>query len=132
MYQKLYDKYNVSANNKQGAMEDTKNAISNLAAGAGEYIETNLHLLKLKAVAKSSEAVSSIISLIAVVLVFFVVLLFLNIGLAILIGESMGKVSYGFFIISGFYLIVGFVFFAFRNKWLKGPVDEMIIKKLLN
>jgi hypothetical protein len=49
----------------------------------------------------------------------------------LLIGSWIGKSFYGFFIIGGVYAIIGLIFYAFRNQWLKEPFSNMLIRKIL-
>jgi len=56
----------------------------------------------------------------------------LNIGLAIWIGELLGQMYLGFFVVGGFYALIAIILHLFRNSWLKKPVSSMIIKKMLN
>ena len=37
----------------------------------------------------------------------------------------------GFLIVSGFYLIASIVVYIFRNNWIKKPIDDLIVGKLL-
>ena len=69
--------------------------------------------------------------MIVMIMVGFVFFLFLNIGLALLIGQLLGRAYYGFFIIAGFYIIIGIILLAFRNKWLKTPIANAMIKKMM-
>jgi hypothetical protein len=46
------------------------------------------------------------------------------------LGEALGKSYYGFFVLGGFYILVGVIFQAFKNKWVEEPVSNAIIKKL--
>jgi len=66
------------------------------------------------------------------VTLFVLFSLFLNIGIAILIGEYLGKLYFGFFIMAGFYLAVGFLFIVFQQEWIKNPVSNFMIRKILN
>ena len=96
-----------------------------------DFIDNKVELIKLQAVDKSSDLISGISSklILSVMIVFFLMLL--NIGLALWIGEELGKTFYGFFIMAGFYLLVGLVFYAFRDKWLKEPLTNYMIKNFL-
>jgi phosphoglycerol transferase MdoB-like AlkP superfamily enzyme len=113
-------------------MENHTNTIKSLFQEAGDYLEVRLDLLKLKAVDKSCDLVSSIIGTLIIILIGFLFFFILNIGVAFWLGELLGKLYYGFFIVAGFYAIAGLVFFIFRNKFFKTPLSNMIIKKLLN
>lgn len=111
-------------------MESSIN-IDGLFEKTSDYLENRVELLKLQAVDSSSELVSSISSklILGVIAIFFLVLL--NIGLAVWIGDALGKVFYGFFIMAGFYLLIGLIFYAFRDKWLKEPIGNYIVRHLL-
>lgn len=111
-------------------MEHEANQFETLFVKATEYVSNNLELTKLKAVQKTSsvvsEAASSFILLCIMALFAFV----LNIGLGLWIGEMIGKIYYGFFVLSGFYILAGIIFYSFRVKWVKSPVTDTIIKTL--
>ena len=97
-----------------------------------EYAETNIELNKLKAVDKTSDILSTFISKMIVLLVFIIFIFIVNIGIALLLGEYLGKTFYSFFVLAGFYLIAGFIFISMRKKWFKEPITNMIIQKFLN
>ncbi|MBK7883337.1 MAG: phage holin family protein [Chitinophagaceae bacterium] len=113
-------------------MENHTNTIKSLFQEAGDYLEVRLELLKLKAVDKSSGLVSSLGSVFIMMLMGFLFFFIFNIGLAFWLGDLLGKFHYGFFVVAGFYALVGLVFYIFRNKFLKAPLSNMVIKKLLN
>jgi hypothetical protein len=112
-------------------METTKNDVELLFEKAADYVETKFNLLKLQAVDKTADVVSSLVCLIVVTIIFSVVFFILNIGLALWIGTLLGKAYDGFFIIAGLYIIIGVVLYLFRNKFLKEGISNLIIKKLL-
>lgn len=95
-----------------------------------DYFETRMELLKLKAVDKTADVVSSITSRIIVAVVFTFFFLFLNIGLGIWIGNLLGATSLGFFLLAAIYLITGLILNASKDKWIKEPVTTLLIKKL--
>lgn len=105
-------------------------SIQSLLDRSKDYVETRLELLKLKAIDKSADVVSSTASAVVmgISLLFFFILL--NIGLALLIGELIGKSYYGFFILAAIYLITGLLFKSMGDKWVKDPVSALLIKKL--
>lgn len=106
------------------------NVLESLFERTNDYLETRIELAKLKAVRKSSEVVSSVVSKILLGVVFCFFLMVLNIGLGLWIGELLGKAWLGFFALAGFYLIVGLIIYAGREKLLKMPVANSIIKKI--
>lgn len=97
-----------------------------------EYAETSINLLKLKAVDKSSHFTTSIIWRLVVILLTLSAVLFINIGICVWLGDILGKAYFGFFIIGGVYLLTGLFMYLFREKWIKVPLGNFIIKKLLS
>ena len=112
-------------------MEKESNILEALFARLISYIETNVELFKLKAVHKMSDIISSVIGAIILLIVAVPFFILLNIGLALWIGHLLDCIYYGFFIMAGFYFIVGLIFYLLRNKVIKKPLVDVIIKKLL-
>jgi hypothetical protein len=112
-------------------MENTTGSIESLIEKIKNYVETNVNLLKLKAIDKSSTFVSIIIDYLIAFLVFGIFIILLNIGLALLIGEWLGEVYYGFFIMAVLNVIVGLLLIK-NTKWIKAPLANTMIKKLLD
>lgn len=111
-------------------MED-QTLIESLIEKGEQYGKTTIELLKLKTLDKSADVVSTLISW-AIVIVFAVLFfLILNIGVALWIGELLGKSYYGFFAVSGFYALLAIVFGIFRQQFVKKPVNNSIITQVL-
>jgi hypothetical protein len=112
-------------------MPDQKYDIDILLSDTGDYLETQASLWKLKTVDTLSDSVSDIAAGLGIISIAGIFALIMSIGLALLIGDWLGKDFYGFFIIGGMYGIVGLVCYAKRGKWFKEPVGNMLVKKLL-
>jgi hypothetical protein len=112
-------------------MEDTAKVIESLYEKASEYGKAGYELGKLKVVDKTSDVVSSFIPHSVVFVLIASFLIFLNLGLAFWLGEILGKIFYGFFIIAGFYGITGIFVHFFMHKRLKKLIGNNIIKLLL-
>ena len=113
-------------------MEKQPNALGALFESAGDYLETRVDLLKLKTIDKSSDIISTVVSSMVITLVVAFGVFILNIGISIWLGAVLGQMWYGFFIVGAFYLLLAVLLFVFKNKWLKGPVNDLIVKKILN
>jgi len=113
-------------------MENQPHTIGSLFENASSYLETRIDLLKLKAIDKSSEAASSIVSGLATVVLAIFALVLLNVGLALWIGDLLGKNYLGFFAVAGFYILLAVLLHFFKDSWIKKPMSTMIIKKMLN
>ncbi|MEO6721180.1 MAG: hypothetical protein ABIN67_12495 [Ferruginibacter sp.] len=113
-------------------MEKEPGTLGSLFEKTGDYLETRLELLKLQAIDKTSDVTSSLVSRIAIVLILSFAIFIANIGLAIWIGELVGKVYLGFFIVAAFYALLAWLIHVFRKAWIKEPITHMLIKKMLN
>jgi hypothetical protein len=113
-------------------MEDQQNDIDILLSDAGDYIETRTTLWKLKAVESLSEVSSDLASGLGLIAILSIFLMILTIGFALLLGDWLGKGFYGFFIMGGLYAVIGLVFYLRRNRWLKEPFSNMLIRKIFN
>ena len=112
-------------------MEENANLLELLLERATDYGKTSVELVKLKAIDKTADLVSSIIPLSVFILLISAFLLFLNLGIAFWLGEILGKVFYGFFIVAAFYIIMGLIIRVFLNKWIKRLVGDYFIKRIL-
>ena len=112
-------------------MEENANLLELLLERATDYGKTSVELVKLKALDKTADLVSSVIPLSVFILLISAFLLFLNLGIAFWLGEILGKVFYGFFIVAAFYIITGLIIRVFLNKWIKRLVGDYFIKRIL-
>ena len=112
-------------------MEEKVRLLESLFEKAEVYATTNVDLFKLKAIDKSADVVSSLASRLAFVIIVTLITLMVNIGLALWIGELLGKSYFGFFIVAGFYILVACILFFFRQQLIKSPVNDSIIIQML-
>ena len=91
--------------------------------------------LLLTAADKVSSFLSVIITYVILAMFSFFILLFANIGAAILLSAYFNNPYAGYFIVAGFYLLFGLVIFIVRKKLIKKPIMNYfisIIKPLIN
>jgi hypothetical protein len=112
-------------------MEEHTKLIESLFERVTDYGKTSIELAKLKAIDKTSDVVSSFVPHAVVFILIASFLLFVNLGLAFWLGEILGKTCYGFFVVAGFYIFIGFFIHFFMHKWIKKVVYNYIIKLLL-
>lgn len=112
-------------------MEDNTNLIESLLERISEYGKSSFELVKLKALDKTSDAISSLIPHSLVLVLVAVFMLFLNLGLAFWLGEVLGRTFYGFFVVAAFYGIAGLVIHLFMHDRLKKIVGDYFIKHVL-
>ena len=112
-------------------MDNTATNIELLYDKAKKYTETSMELFRLNAIDKTADVASSLMARMAIVMVVAMFTLFVNIGIALLIGKMMGEYYLGFMIVSLFYLIVAIVLYLFSNRLIKIPITNLVIEKLL-
>lgn len=112
-------------------MEDNTKLFESLIEKASEFGKTSLELVRLKAVDRSSDAVSSFVphSIVFGLIASFI--LFLNLGLALWLGDIFGKMFYGFFAVAGFNVVAGLAVHFLMHKWLKRLASDYFIKNVL-
>jgi hypothetical protein len=96
-----------------------------------DYTRTTVELAKLNVIDTSADVLSSLISRLTIAIVFAMFLLLLNLGLSFWIGELLGNFYFGFFIMAALYLILSIVLYYHKDQWIKMPVSNFIITKML-
>lgn len=111
--------------------ETISESIEELLGDTGKYIEAKAELWKLKVADRTTEATSSIATPIILAFIAIMVLTLINIAVAILIGKWLGELYYGFFIVAGFYTLLGLIVYLFRKQIIETPLYNAIINKIL-
>lgn len=111
--------------------ETASENVAMLIDDAGRYIEAKAELWKLKAVDKTTDLASSLLSRVLLFIIILIGLVAFNTGIALLIGSWLGEAYYGFFIVAGFYLLLGLILYWARNSLIKTPFYNAVINKLL-
>ena len=113
-------------------MEDNKTPVEVLLERGQAYTKTTLQLFKLKATDKGAEIISKVVSGFVILILLILLFVNLNIAVALLIGELLGKMWLGFTILAGFYGVICLIVYLFRDRLIKRPVSNSIIRELLN
>ena len=96
------------------------NLISNLTG----YVETKVDLVKHEVKEQVTDGLSKAITYIIIAFVFSLVIIFLSFGVAMILVQSVG-VFWGYSIVAGFYLIVGLILLANRDRINKRFAREL-------
>jgi hypothetical protein len=112
-------------------MEDNINLIEGLFEKTVEYGKSSLELAKLKAIDKTSDVLSTSAQHLVVLAILIFFMLFLNLGLAFWLGQLLGEIYFGFFVVSGFYGIAAILIYSFMRKWIKRQAGDFFVKQML-
>lgn len=96
------------------------------------YSKTSLELTKLKAIKHTINTSSTLFAKLSVAILIALFIIVFNVGIALLLGEYLGKSYYGFFIVSTFYLIAGIISRFFLEQWIKKQMSNFLLSSLLN
>ncbi|MGV7105629.1 phage holin family protein [Flavobacterium sp. U410] len=111
-------------------MNEQKEALEELFDKVENYSKTSFTLYKLQLIDKSSSLLSIVLVYIAIIVFMLFFISFINIALALFIGQWIGDYYLGFLIVSVFYLIVGGLIYWNKNK-LSAYFSESVLLKLL-
>lgn len=112
-------------------METPASQLESLFEKAETFGITAYELLKFKALETTVNVVTSLVSRMAVIAIFAIFVLILSTGMAFWVGELLGKIYYGFFVVAGFYMVASIVLHFFLHKWVKKPLGDSIISQAL-
>lgn len=112
-------------------MENTATRIEMLYESAKQYADTNVELLKLNAIDKTADVLSSLVSRLAFIMIVAMFTIFVNISIGLYLGNLLGAYYLGFLIVSFFYLILAIFMYFLSAKMIKEPIANLVIQKLL-
>jgi phosphoglycerol transferase MdoB-like AlkP superfamily enzyme len=113
-------------------MENNATTIETLFMKAENYGKTSIELLKLQAVDKSADVIAALATQLVIFTVVVLFILTTNVGIALWIGEALGKLYYGFFIVAGFYVLLFLLLYVFKQQLIRIPITNSIIGQILN
>ena len=113
------------------AEQDEPGIIESLIGQIHAFGATSIAIAKLKAVDKASVAIGSASVHAFVYMMGSRVVLLLSVASALLLGEWLGKYSYGFFIVTILFALAGMLVYLRRDKWIRGPVTKLVITRIL-
>jgi hypothetical protein len=98
----------------------------NLSQDTKDVIKNSIEFYRLDLLKKTALSIVTGGRFVLIIGILILVLSFVSLGFAFLIGNTLGSVSYGFFIIGGFYVIVLIIVSIFGKKLLEKPVFSFL------
>ena len=96
------------------------------------YTKTTLELSKLKALNATANVIPVLLARLSVFTGAVLFFLIISIGAALWLGEQLGELYYGFFIVGGIYFVVTIVIYFFFHTWIHKPFANLIVSKALD
>jgi uncharacterized membrane protein YqjE len=111
-------------------MNDTFEKLEGLTEHVREYVHTRIELAKLEIAEKTSQVVGTFIAGMVVMILFLFVLAFGSIAGALALGEWLNNTWAGFLIVAGVYCLLGIIIWLARQRLIRFPVMNAIIRQL--
>ncbi len=112
-------------------METPINLIEELVDRAESYGQTTFKLAKLKTLESITSVAATLVVRVSVFVMIILFVLILHMGIALWLGELLGKTYYGFFIVAAFILMEAIGMHFFLRRWIKKPISDFIITEAL-
>lgn len=110
---------------------NTTESIKTLIDQSKDFLETKIELTKLKAIDKSADVLSTVIVMVSIIFLGTLFVIFISIAAALILGSWLGSEYYGFLIVGGVYGLLLLLIFLKKEKWIKTPIANGLINKML-
>lgn len=107
------------------AFEKLTNNLKGLTDNGQDYVKVTAEYYKLSFFKKGMKGMVGAANLGLRATFGLIFLLFISVGVAIVISESIGSASAGYFIVGGFYFLIFILVFAFAKK----PLEKYLLEK---
>ena len=111
-------------------MKDKVILVEMLVEKVEQYLKTSLELYKLKAIDKGTDVFTSVVSQVIIFAIIALIFLLATIGLALYLGEVLGKPYLGFFALAGAYIVIAVILLIFRKPLLDDSLNDFIGKQI--
>ncbi|SRR5690606_6193297 len=112
-------------------MEEEKFSFTNTFLKGKEYVDTQITLLKLKALAKGSRIFGSLVLDLTKILLILFILFFCSLALGFFLGELLNSNALGFLLTGVIFFVILLIIRLFEPK-LEAIFMDLTIRKLAN
>ena len=102
---------------------------STLRDNIKDYVDTQINIIKLKAISKGGAAISGIIVGVALAVLSIFILMFLSFSAAYAISDATEKPFLGFLLVGAFYILLAILIIALKDKLLTIPIINSLLQK---
>ncbi len=95
-----------------------------------QYVNVRIELAKLSVVEKGSKLFATIVTDSIIGILFVLTFVFASFGLCFYLSEVIGNTYVGFFIVAGFYLLIGLIVYAIKDSILEKRLANRVITKV--
>lgn len=113
-------------------IEDFSDFMGSAVEEGNRYIDSQRDYYTLLATKKVAKGIGTTLNTVVALLLLGSVLVFMNIALALWLGELLASMSLGFLLVGSFYLLVYLIFFIIWRNGFKHRFTLMVINALHN
>lgn len=111
-------------------MKDKVIIVEMLVEKIEQYAKTSVELYKLKAIDKTTDVFTSVISRMVIIAIIALFFLLVTLGFCFYLGDVLGRTYYGFFAVAGIYFVISGILLIFRRAWLEMPLNDFIVSQI--
>ena len=113
-------------------LEELKENVEDIQENAKAYIESNIAYYKLWGFKVAMKSTTLIFKFALIAICLMIVLLFISVAGAIAIGKALDSYVLGFLAVAGIYMILVFLLFLVKDKFVEGPILEKFSEIFFN
>ncbi|MBA2422190.1 MAG: phage holin family protein [Chitinophagales bacterium] len=113
-------------------MKQIKILLEELIETCSSYIQARMRLTVLQLSEKTSKVASDFLTILILIIFFLFAFIMLNVGLAKWISHGLNNEWGGFFIMGGFYILLGIILMVMKEKLIRVPLLNAIIKSFFS
>jgi hypothetical protein len=111
-------------------MLDEIRKIESLIDEGKRYVQTRIDEMKLSAADKSARILSLAVSVFLTAAVFFLFFVLIAVALALFVGDWLGSRGLGFLIVAVISLLAAFWIWVMRERWIRRPIRNALLRVL--
>jgi hypothetical protein len=107
-----------------------ENTTTSLKESIKDYVETQIDVIKLKAINQGSSIVAGIAVGVAMAVLGFLILIFLGLSAAVAISAATAKPFLGYLIVAGFFILLAVAVVLLKDKLITLPLINTLMQKI--
>jgi hypothetical protein len=114
------------------AFEELKENVDSVQENTKAYIETSLAYYKLLGFKVAMKSTTLMVKFFLIAFCLTIVLLFISISGAFLLGDIFNSYPLGFLCVAGIYMVLALLLFLVKDKIVEGPILEKFSEIFFN
>lgn len=96
------------------------------------YVEQQKQFFHLEASKRLAKTTSKLMMVAILAFLGFMIFMLLTLALAFFLGSYLGSYGFAFLILTGFFALLAFAIYFFKDKIIAAPIQALIIEEMLH